>query len=782
MMFNSLKTKLMLSMMSLVTLVIILISYSIIKNQQQAAQEQAYDELSSLSQLIATNSISAVVFNDPVAAEETLSGLKSRSDLLSAVIFDSAGRLFSRYHREQKMDLPDLAMVENLLKQNHAHIHMTDRGMYCYMPMISDGETVGLVYLEDDLSSLKSELNHFYQVVILTSVVAFIISFALMLLLQTMFSRPLHQLLNVIHNITDTKNYGQRAPMGNTSEFNALAESFNTMLAEVEERGQQLQTINAELEQRILQRTEELESALSLANEGNRAQTEFIAMMSHEVRTPLNGIIGFSELLKTYDFDKDIKDIVYMLHDSSQDLLSLLNEVLDFSKLEANKVELEMRPFDLEQFMQSIMETFRPLADKNDLTLKLELNQQTGRHYLGDSMRLRQVLNNLINNAIKFTPQGQVTVVVDSEAIGSEVILSFHVIDTGIGIDNDALESLFSPFTQADSSITRQYGGTGLGLAICKQLVELMQGSFGVDSGREVGSDFWFKIPVNTVNVLKEDELKTTPLLANSHAVSARILVAEDNPVNQLIVKSLLGTFGHECDVVNNGQEAVDKAFEHQYDVIFMDYHMPGMDGIAATKMIREQVEEGLNKTTPIIALTADTQPQVSKTFRRAGANDVLIKPFTRINLAQLLAKWLPIEIAVSESTETGVSETLPHDEGKTLLDTTVLDDILAMSVDGSTDIVRQVITIYLQTCPKLMQKMHQAFDEGDHTALFKDAHALKSSSANVGAVSMAELAKEIESDSRLGQLNKTDVLLANMEQYYVETKLALDKKMTEYG
>lgn len=793
----------MLSMMMLVSLVIVIISYSVVKDQKQAAEQQAYNDLESLSQLIATNSLSAVVFNDSVAAQQTLLGLKNRPDLLSAIIFDDAGQIFTSYHRDKQISIPKPARINSLLKANQAYTGFNEQGLGSYIPMLSEGETVGLVYLINDLSSLQQHLNHFYEVVIITALIAFMASFILALLLQAIFTGPLDQLLTVIQNITQTKHYGQRAPMSNTIEFNELALSFNTMLTEVEQRGQQLQTINLELEQRIGERTEELESALALANEGNRAQTEFIAMMSHEVRTPLNGIIGVSELLKTYRFDENVENIINMLNDSSQDLLSLLDETLDFSKLEANKVEVEMRKFCINHFLRSLFEANRPLLDKKKLEFKLEFTPEADGYYLGDALRLRQVLNNLISNAVKFTPQGQITLKMDSELIGSEVMCCFHVIDSGIGIDTVKLDDLFSPFTQADSSITREYGGTGLGLAICKQLVELMQGTFGVDSKVDKGSHFWFKIPLIKVN-LSSEVLAETPIIKGDRDQSpASILIAEDTPVNQFVIKSLLDTFGHHCDVVNNGQEAVDKAKTKRYDIIFMDYHMPEMDGITATKIIREQAEMGSNTTTPIIALTADIQPQVSKNFRRAGANDTLIKPFTRAKLTQKLTQWLPkmetVDIEPSnvelnnvetnndrptnvETTNVEPSNDRLNNDGQAILDKTVLSDIFSMSTDGNKDLVQQVVKLYFESCPELIKKMHQAFEDKDKESLFKAAHSLKSSSANLGAMCLADVAKQIESLSRDGQLDKTHALLVVIDGYYKATQFALDEQIMEYN
>lgn len=771
-MIQSLKMKLLVAMTLLISLVILTISYAIVTNQRQATEIRAQNELVSLNELIATNALSTVIFGDSLAAQSVLQGLNIRPDMVSALIFDSSSQLFASYQREDRIDMPESTLISSLLAANQAYSEVDKQGLHSYMPMNSDGETVGIVYLSNDLSSLKAHLNRFYRVVASTALLAFLASFILMFWLQAMFTKPLYQLLKVIQGITETKDYSQRAPKGNTLEFNVLAENFNSMLLEVDQRGEQLQSINTELEQRVQERTEELEHALQLANEGNRAKTEFLAVMSHEVRTPLNGIVGFSELLKMYEFDEDVKDTIDMLNDSSQSLLSLLNEILDFSKLDANKVELEKREFNLNSFMRSVVETNRSIAVKNKLELQLELATEEDSYYLGDSLRLRQVLNNLLSNAVKFSQQGEIKLRVESEAAGSEMMIGFHVTDSGIGIDATKLDAIFSPFTQADSSVTRQYGGTGLGLAICKQLIELMQGTYGLDSEVDKGSHFWFKIPLSQVSVFPEKNSEAPIIVEGSEPFVANLLIAEDNPVNQLVVKSLLETFGHQCDVVANGLEALDKTKEKHYDLILMDYHMPIMDGVLATKFIRQQTETSLNSTTPIIALTADIQPEVSKKFRRAGANDTLLKPFTREKLAQQLTKWL--HTTVKEELELNCDE-------HAILDMTVLDGMSSLSSEGDVNIVQQVVGLYLENSPKLIKQMHQAFEDKDHDALFKAAHSLKSSSANIGVMCVSETAKQIEHLSRDGDIENTHVLLDLLDEHYQKVKRTLDEKIAEY-
>jgi len=553
-------------------------------------------------------------------------------------------------------------------------------------------------------------------------------------------------------------------------QLKELLEKENKELdLKVEERTEELKIINEELEQRVQDRTEELELALTFANESIQAKTEFLAIMSHEVRTPLNGIVGITELLKSYKLGERISEMTHMLDNSAKALLLVLNEMLDFAKLDAQKFELVNSQFELNDLINTVVETNQATAKASDIDFKIESEIEGSSYYVGDSLSLRQVLNNFVSNAMKFSPEGKVILRVNSELIGhDEHMLTFHVIDNGVGIETAKLDNIFSPFTQADSSITRKYGGTGLGLAICKQLVELMNGTYGVDSEANKGSHFWFKVPLTKLSLLPDTIKESEPTTAGKNdQFTANILIAEDNPVNQYVIKNLLESFGVLCVLVDNGQQAVDKAKNEPYDLIFMDYHMPVMDGIEATRLIRKQAGTGLNSKTPIIALTADIQLEVDKKFRLVGANGTMIKPITRIVLQQQLAYWL------SKIENTRVELNSARNEAP-ILDSSALDDMFSLSAEHGKDIVRQVIELYHKSAPELIKDIHQAADDNDSVAMFEAAHSLKSSSANIGLVRLAEITKKIEAMCRDSQLDKTHSLLATLDDHYQEAKLAL--------
>ena len=547
---------------------------------------------------------------------------------------------------------------------------------------------------------------------------------------------------------------------------------------EIYERDKQLASMNAELEIRVESRTKDLESALHFANEGNRAKSDFLAIMSHEVRTPLNGIIGFSELLGMHTFDKETTETIHYLNASAQSLLTLLNEILDFSKLDANKVEIECKEFDLISLANSIVESVTPIATKKGVLVFVDIEKEAHGIYLGDSMRIRQVLGNMVSNAVKFTDHGQVSISIKKLIIHSDTLLRFSINDTGVGIDAEHLDSVFTPFVQADSSITRRYGGTGLGLAICKQLIELMQGQYSVNSAVGEGSCFWFSIPLTKVDVDFTRNVDTS-VRTNALHKAGRILIAEDNLINQIVVEKYLVSLGHSYHLVSNGFEAVAKATVVKYDLIFMDYHMPEMDGVEATQKIRGLGADSINLTTPIVALTADIQPKVSKIFRRAGANDILLKPFTLLKMEQCLSQWLGKEVGcVDESLSLEDSRT----EDLVILNPLSLNDIASLAPGQGALIINEAITIFLKHTPGMIENITQAIGSQDYKSLFMSAHSLKSSAANLGAESLSGIAKSLEHHGRGERLEQAATLVVLLEPCYQETKAALNEFLENYS
>ncbi|CAK0758487.1 two-component system, sensor histidine kinase [Gammaproteobacteria bacterium] len=398
-----------------------------------------------------------------------------------------------------------------------------------------------------------------------------------------------------------------------------------------------------------------LRDAKEIAESLSRAKSEFLANMSHEIRTPMNGIIGLSQLALDQLMTPVIRDYLQKIYFSSKSLLGILNDILDFSKMEAGRMSIENRPFNLDQVIDSLRNLFEERIRAKHLDFKIEISKRMPRDFVGDSMRIQQILSNLIGNAEKFTSHGHIAVKIWIKRLeGSQAQLCFAVEDTGIGISEDDLSKLFKPFSQVDASITRKFGGTGLGLAISQKLLQLMGGNFKVPSKQGQGTTFSFDVllgigefqhtrdtPRRTkqeVGNLKQDLQQLATKLKGSH-----ILVVEDNAINQQVMKGFLALSSIEVSIADNGQEALNLLEQQTFDAILMDVHMPVMGGVEATKRIRlDQKYLDL----PIIALTAGVTQEEQDKCLASGMNDFIAKPINPENLITTLTKWVkPTEL-----------------------------------------------------------------------------------------------------------------------------------------
>jgi len=720
----SIRKKIQYGIFSFAFMVLLITSITLSLSTNSHFHSSSQREMTVLAEVLAENSGAALTFNDANAGLNILSALNKDPNVVSAILYKDE-QVFAQFPIGAETPVfSDVLFDEK--------IHFEEGSYYSVAPVVVNGNRLGWLRLQSNFDAWQLIWKQF--ILTFSGLFAAIVALTLLMSYWTkkQITLPLLGLSEWATGVYQNKDFSARAKKRSNDEIGQLADSLNAMLSELSKQ-ESIISLNHSLEEEITERRKTEQALISMcekAEQANRSKGNFLANMSHEIRTPMNAIIGFIDVVLEGKLDDKHRKHLRTVRNSAKDLHNLLNDILDVAKLEEGKVKLESAPFSVQNVVDHVVRTYEMGAKNKGIQIVQRISPSLPQRFLGDSLRLKQILMNLMGNALKFTDSGSITVAVEQLETDK---LQFTIRDTGIGIAKDKRATIFDNFSQADTSISRKYGGTGLGTTISKNLVELMGGEIWLDSTIGIGSTFYFTINVlATDEMLVDEHLYINPELLRTKK-SLQILVAEDVEQNAELLRIRLEALGHNITWAVNGLKAVEAFHSKAFDIVLMDIQMPIMDGLQASGKIRELPN---GETTPIIALTASVLHEDRKACFDAGMDGFVSKPIDFNELFTEMAKLLNTDFLTNDVKNENVSTFFGP------VEIPYIDMQRGIDTWGSDHVYITNLKQFAQRHNEGMSQIKTAIKEMDFEHGLSFLHALKGTAGNLA---LTELYGELE-------------------------------------